>query len=348
MSEHFPRWRQSCQTVWRYPFKAGTCVWEANSSFDGGWLLSESQMTSGRYSSCIVKRRRAQNITQIIIHASVRAIRMLLEREAWWEMKRNTMKSIEKMKKYCAVCQQASTTTRKFKLTDVTACVGYQHGFHAEQCSIRVSCYSPGIWSDKFLLRLFSPNPVHERSLEPSPAHVVFCVCGCTSISCTRSRLSAAYTPKERWETLKAHGVQLDENPIKTPGTIRTLKIYHVPQRLAYLQIRSEAWAEAGEQESLDLVVLSINYTVRSEALCSALLVFGGILRWLITAPALTQFEMADWSNFQWKKWKKSTRGEKILFDGGKKGQKRAKWWWKLLQLPAGALAHIYRSHSKG
>lgn len=41
------------------------------------------------------------------------------------------------------------------------------------------------------------------------------------------------YNQEEMQDALEAHGVQLDEAPIETPGPIGTVERYHAPLRLA-------------------------------------------------------------------------------------------------------------------
>lgn len=54
---------------------------------------------------------------------------------------------------------------------------------------------------------------------------------------------------------MEAHGVQLDEAPIETPGAMKTAERYHTPLRLAYKRIRAKARAGTTDQQFLDLAV---------------------------------------------------------------------------------------------
>lgn len=88
---------------------------------------------------------------------------------------------------------------------------------------------------------------------------------------------------------MEAHGAQLDEAPIETPGAIQTVERYHGPLMLAYERISTEARAGTTNQECLNLVVFEINCTVGPERLCPGFLDFGALPRSVRTTPAATQ-----------------------------------------------------------
>lgn len=68
-----------------------------------------------------------RTLHQIFGHPSVRALQMFSERAIGSKMERNTVKSLEKMKKNCTVCKKTSIAPRRFKLIVGTAGLKFNH-----------------------------------------------------------------------------------------------------------------------------------------------------------------------------------------------------------------------------
>lgn len=98
------------------------------------------------------------------------------------------------------------------------------------------------------------------------------------------------YISKEFQDNTTAAGVSIMKAPIKNPGFIRLVERYHAPLHRAFNTIRKTfGRKEASDDECLQMEVYSNNVTIGPEGLCPMLLVFGALLRPLMTSTSPDQ-----------------------------------------------------------
>lgn len=84
------------------------------------------------------------------------------------------------------------------------------------------------------------------------------------------------YISKEMKEKAEASGIQLIEEPIKSPGSIRIFERYHAPLRAAYKKLRQSLPKNAyTDEDFLNMVIYADNKTMGPESLCAIMQVFG-------------------------------------------------------------------------
>lgn len=101
------------------------------------------------------------------------------------------------------------------------------------------------------------------------------------------------YALKEIIKSSKTFKVRLHKAKIETPAIMRAIERYYPSLRQGYETIRTNMDRQTAAYECLQIVLLSVSCTVRSEVFCPGLLVFGAISRPAQTNPPPSGLEQA-------------------------------------------------------
>lgn len=156
----------------------------------------------------------------------------MLERADGTKIEAQIIDSLENVADGYKICHQTPTASRRSKLILGTAKLKFHHRIQVETTFIqqRPVLYIVNKATLFCAASFFRKQSTKEISNEMQHMSSLATIGPLDFLLVDQGK---AYTSKEIREFLEAHGVQLDEAPIETCGTIETIGRYHAPLELS-------------------------------------------------------------------------------------------------------------------
>lgn len=281
-------------------------------------------------------------------HPSVKATYNLLKRASKTGLDKEIRLELEKIADDCKVCKTNSSTPRRFKLTVGSDELRFNHRVIADTMFLDSKPVLHMIdESTHFTAATFLRNQSTEEIFNNITRLWSMTYMGPPDFLAVDQ--GSAYISDEMKRNLEATGIQLEEAPIESPGSIGIVERYHAPLRRAYKTLRESLNKEdTSDADCLRMAVYASNATMGPEGLCPMLLVFGALPRPARKTPSPNQLQRQHAIEEAKKAVLHEQGKRRIAFALRHPSSPKAKELsQRLLDLPAGSPVLVYRTKTK-